>query len=65
MDIPEQVSVNQLTLYEKLIRIVDFPRKGVYSFINFPGHPVALNSLGTIDIESPYIFSMNIIKKNH
>lgn len=53
--------VNQLTLYEKFIMIVDFPRKGEHSFINFSGHPVALNSLGTIDIESPYFFSMNII----
>lgn len=58
--------MNHLTLYVKLIMIVDFPRKGVHSFIHFSGQPVALNSLGTINIESPYIFFYeHHLKNNH
>lgn len=55
--------MNHLTLYAKLIMFVNFRRKGVHSFINVPGHPVALNSLETVNIDAPYNFIMNIIFK--
>ena len=42
---------------------VVFPGKRVHSFINISGHPVALSSLGTIDIGSPYNFSMSVTLK--
>lgn len=58
MDVPELIGVCLINY------VCGFFEKSVQSFINFPGQPVALNSLEIISIEAPYILSMNIIFQN-
>lgn len=59
MDVPELMGVYDINY------VCGFFQESIQSFINFPGQPVALNSLGTISIEAPYILAMNIIFKIH